>query len=129
MVGSLRSLLAGAIDYAGLFPPASLPLDRAIEEFATHGQTAEAWMLARFVCPDEHVARLRGERSAAGWKMASGDSGRRRRTLRALSSQRLRERSSVASASLIHEHDVLEVRLPSLDGDEFPGVVLWQDGP
>ncbi len=68
MVGSLRTLLTEVVDYAGLFPPASLPLERAIEEFAMHGQTAEAWMLSRFVCPAEHVRRLRRERSAIGWK-------------------------------------------------------------
>ena len=34
VVSSLRVLLTGIIDYAGLFPPARLPLDRAIQAYA-----------------------------------------------------------------------------------------------
>jgi hypothetical protein len=122
MVGSLRTLLAGAIDYAGLFPPASLSLDRAIEEFTTHGQSAETWMLARFVCPAEHVARLRGEPSAAGqnWPLAILAGGGA--TYEAFVA---RLRSDLASISnLLHEHDVLEVRLPSLADEEFQSASL-----
>ena len=33
MSSSLRALLAGAIDYAGLFPPAQLPLDQAPQAY------------------------------------------------------------------------------------------------
>ena len=52
---SLRALLAGSIDYAGLFPPASLALDPAGENYAAYVQTAEAWMLGAFVLP---IAKL-----------------------------------------------------------------------
>ena len=31
-----RALLAGMVDYAGLFPPAELPLDDAVREYAAH---------------------------------------------------------------------------------------------
>lgn len=43
------------IDYAGLFPPADLPLEQAITNYATYRQSAEAWMLAHFIIP---VGRL-----------------------------------------------------------------------
>lgn len=52
---SLHTLLDGLIDYAGLFPPARLPLDEAIVRYAGYRQDPEAWMLARFICP---AARL-----------------------------------------------------------------------
>lgn len=53
---SLRALLTDIIDYAGLFPPAGLPLDEAIENFARYRRSADAWMLARFIIP---VGKLR----------------------------------------------------------------------
>jgi hypothetical protein len=48
-------LLEGIVDYAGLFPPASLPMRPAVETYARHRAGAEAWMLAAFVVP---VSRL-----------------------------------------------------------------------
>lgn len=56
MDGALRSLMAGVIDYAGLFPPARLPLDPAIRNYAAYRAGADAFMLGRFVIP---AARLR----------------------------------------------------------------------
>jgi hypothetical protein len=55
MFASLRTLLTGIIDYAGLFPPAKLPLDQAIRNYARYRQGSDAWMLGRFVIP---AARL-----------------------------------------------------------------------
>ena len=52
---SAKSLLDGIIDYAGLFPPAQLPMDEAFARFVEHRSSTDGWMLARFVCP---VARL-----------------------------------------------------------------------
>lgn len=45
----LRALLAGLVDYAGLFPPAGLPLDDALERYLRDRRGADAWMLGRFV--------------------------------------------------------------------------------
>ncbi len=55
MFASLRALLTELIDYAGLFPPARLPLDQAIRNYARYRQGPDAWMLGRFVIP---AARL-----------------------------------------------------------------------
>ncbi len=55
MVASLRALLTGIIDYAGLFPPARLSLDQAIRNYAAYRRHADAWMLGRFIVP---AARL-----------------------------------------------------------------------
>jgi hypothetical protein len=52
---SVRALFAGIVDYAGLFPPARLPLEEAIRNYARYRQEPESWMLGRFVCP---AARL-----------------------------------------------------------------------
>jgi len=52
---SSAALLCGIIDYAGLFPPAALPSDQALENYARYLGEKEAWLLGRFVCP---AARL-----------------------------------------------------------------------
>ena len=48
---SLHALLAGAIDYAGLFPPATLDMRDAVARYADYRGTAESWALGRFVLP------------------------------------------------------------------------------
>jgi hypothetical protein len=48
---SLRALLTQAIDYAGLFPPASLELEPALRNYAEYVRGAEAWMLGAFILP------------------------------------------------------------------------------
>jgi hypothetical protein len=48
-------LVQGLVDYAGLFPPASLSMHAAVANFAVYRASADAWMLGRCVVP---VARL-----------------------------------------------------------------------
>lgn len=55
---ALRVLMSSIIDYAGVYPPASLPMSRAVERYAAHRQSSEAWMLARFVCPASRLGEL-----------------------------------------------------------------------
>lgn len=51
MTASLRALLSGTVDYAGLFPPASLALEPALRNHAEYVRTPDAWMLGAFVLP------------------------------------------------------------------------------
>ena len=58
---AFRTLLAGAIDYAGLFPPAGLDLPTALANYQAYRSSADAWALGRFVVPLSRlgeVARL-----------------------------------------------------------------------
>jgi hypothetical protein len=48
---ALRTLLEDAIDYAGLFPPAALAMDAAVEAYASYRRDAAAWALGRFIVP------------------------------------------------------------------------------
>lgn len=48
---SMRALMEGIVDYAGLFPPATLPLDEALQNYAEYRRCEHAWMLGRFICP------------------------------------------------------------------------------
>ncbi|HMB26983.1 MAG TPA: hypothetical protein VKS99_02715 [Blastocatellia bacterium] len=52
---SLRDLLSGLIDYAGLFPPAALDMPTAARKYAERRDGEYRWALGRFVLP---VARL-----------------------------------------------------------------------
>ncbi len=44
-------LLEGVIDYAGLYPPAKLPLAEAVAEYQSILKGEGAWLTSRFVCP------------------------------------------------------------------------------
>jgi len=48
---SLRVLLDSMIDYAGLYPPASLSMPDAVRKYESYRESEQAWMLGRFVVP------------------------------------------------------------------------------
>jgi len=52
---TLHTLLHTIVDYAGLFPPAGLSMDKAAGLYREYHASTHAWMLGRFVVP---VARL-----------------------------------------------------------------------
>lgn len=51
MRASIERLLEGSIDYAGLFPPAKLPMDASVRNYLRFVRGAESWIVGRFVCP------------------------------------------------------------------------------
>ncbi|HXY42276.1 MAG TPA: hypothetical protein VEQ10_21550 [Vicinamibacteria bacterium] len=55
---SARALFSSLVDYAGLFPPAALPMDAAVAEYRRCRTSPEAWMLGRFVVPAVRLAEL-----------------------------------------------------------------------
>ncbi len=55
MTEGLRALLSGVFDYAGLFPPANLPLEEALAEYHRVRHSPDAWLVRNFVVP---IARL-----------------------------------------------------------------------
>lgn len=67
---ALVQLLDGVVDYAGLFPPASLPMEEAVRNYAAYRCGERRAMLARFVVP---AARL-GEFATALASTARGKS-------------------------------------------------------
>ena len=73
-VESLRILLSDAIDYAGLFPPASLDMPAAAANFARYLDGEFQWMLGRFVVPAERLAELETllkSNRACGWRITA----------------------------------------------------------
>jgi hypothetical protein len=49
MFESVRALLEGVVDYAGLFPPAALPMAEAVASYHRYRASGDGWMLGRFV--------------------------------------------------------------------------------
>ncbi|MDB5048454.1 MAG: hypothetical protein JWO30_1525 [Fibrobacteres bacterium] len=80
METSLQILMEGLIDYAGLFPPASLDMDAAVRNYASYARSPQAAWLGRFVLP---VSRL-GEFSATAAALPAPDSREREWRLSAL---------------------------------------------
>jgi len=70
---SLRDLLSGLIDYAGLFPPAALDMLTATRKYADYRESEYRWALGRFVVP---VARLDEFEKAVEGILPSGDQER-----------------------------------------------------
>lgn len=68
---SLHALLTGAIDYAGLFPPATLDMRDAVARYADYRGTSEAWALGRFVLPLSRVDELAAAKREVGAKAQS----------------------------------------------------------
>jgi hypothetical protein len=57
----MKQLLDGSIDYAGLFPPSSLPMPAAVEEYAACRSGPFGWMLGRMVLPVSRLAEFSEE--------------------------------------------------------------------
>ena len=71
---TLHALLTGAIDYAGLFPPASLSMHDAVERYANYRQSGDAWALGRFVLPLTRTSELTAAQEelrarGQGWRL------------------------------------------------------------
>ncbi|MFP5353918.1 MAG: hypothetical protein ACLGIK_02005 [Gemmatimonadota bacterium] len=65
----MRALLAEAIDYAGLFPPASLDLPTVVANFHAYRAGADAWSLGRLVLPAGRLEEFATE-AARYWSSA-----------------------------------------------------------
>lgn len=55
---SFQAFMSQILDYAGMYPPASLPLEEAFKNFIAYQTISEAWMLSRFVIPAKRLAEL-----------------------------------------------------------------------
>lgn len=49
---------AALVDYAGLFPPASLSMSKAVAQYARHRSESDAWVVGRFLCRSSQLSEL-----------------------------------------------------------------------
>lgn len=72
---AMRNLLAGAIDYAGLFPPAALSLEAAARNYSDYRVGRHSWMLGRFIVPAPRLSELQHQLEAipesTPWKISA----------------------------------------------------------
>jgi hypothetical protein len=86
---SVRTLLTGIVDYAGLFPPSELSMGEAVLNYATYHSSNLSWILGRFVLPSwrltefvEHAKDFYSKQNRGVWKLSVLDSGDLLDTLR-----------------------------------------------
>jgi len=75
LTDSLRALVSNLIDYAGLYPPAGLPLEEVLARYGRYRSSPECWMLNRLVLPASKLAEARLE---DGWRvtlLVEGETG------------------------------------------------------
>jgi hypothetical protein len=71
-----RAAFEHLIDYAGLYPPASLPLDGVARNYAAYRRGPHAWMLGRLITPVdalgelEHLAQHEGATADDRWPLS-----------------------------------------------------------
>lgn len=63
-MNATQILLGGAIDYAGLFPPAQLAMHDAVANYAAYRQSGDAWALGRFIVPANRIAEFESSHAA-----------------------------------------------------------------
>ena len=73
---ALSALLEGLIDYAGLYPPASLPMEEAARNYAAYRSGPRAAWLGRFVLPagrlDAFMAAVQGlDARPCPWRLSA----------------------------------------------------------
>ncbi len=75
---SSRALLTGLIDYAGLFPPASLGMAAAVANYHAYLRSEHNWMLGRFIVPvarveefEEAIGRMPLDQTKSRWCLSA----------------------------------------------------------
>ena len=118
-----KALLDGIIDYAGLFPPAKLPMDEAFARFVEHRSSNDGWMLAHFVCPAARLDELEPlieEAKPSELPIAVSVLGRGGDTLESFLESAAQDAESITGFSTRQADravvDVFEVRLPEAGG-------------
>src|SRR3954452_3770728 len=71
-MSAIRILLGNSIDYAGLFPPAALDMDAAVDNYHRYRAGDAAWALGRFILPTSRLAQFEG---AAGERLSGTSPG------------------------------------------------------
>ncbi|NOU71215.1 hypothetical protein GC098_07205 [Paenibacillus sp. LMG 31458] len=58
MYQSVRLFMEKLIDYAGLFPPAGLPIEAAIRNYQAYSLDQDSWMIGKFIIPVSRLQEL-----------------------------------------------------------------------
>ena len=116
-----RLFFEGIVDYAGLYPPASVSMLTAVRNYANYRGSGAAWLLGRFVCPANSLAIfsqqadvfLPRDAGAIPWRLAAVGSGDIVADLEAISAFNERHRVCFDEVGAIV--DAYEVKATSVD--------------
>jgi hypothetical protein len=121
---SLKALLQGLIDYAGLFPPAALDMHTSVDNYASYRTGNQAWMLGRFICPASRLEEFEAAAAAhltpdAPWPLSILARGGANRAafLETLDEDARALRASFERLRGAANPDTVELKLPPLEGD------------
>jgi hypothetical protein len=116
MLATVRALMERLIDYAGMFPPARLPMAEALGHYTQLSASPDEWMLGGFVCPASQLRELlelvRGARAPSLLRVAA--LGRGGRDVPELRSNLAADRDDMSRFARESggQADVLEVPVP-----------------
>ncbi|MEO7996924.1 MAG: hypothetical protein ABI852_05740 [Gemmatimonadaceae bacterium] len=118
---AVRVLLDSIVDYAGLFPPASVNMATAVRNFAHYRASENGWMLGRFVCPASSLEQfsrdaemyLPRDAGAIGWQISVTGSGDIANDMAAIAAFNERHRVCFDECSAIV--DAYEVKVNSVE--------------
>jgi hypothetical protein len=86
---ALRALLTNLIDYAGLYPPASLPLPIVEERYRGFRASPDCWILNRLVLPAARLPEARLDRDSRVTLLVDEDPGKLPPQVKTLETRRL----------------------------------------
>lgn len=119
-MSAIRTLMMGLVDYAGLFPPAALPMPDAVANYAEYLKGTDVWALGRFVLPLDRLGdfeaaaqgKLPRTASEEPWSLTALGTGDLEHDLAALRSFNVRHGpgAMLGHASI----DVIEVKAASV---------------
>ena len=132
---ALASLLTGLFDWAGLFPPAALPLDQAVNQYAAQLQHPLRALQARFIVPmarlDEFVPlALAAKKADSRWALSLlGERADSADSLRdSLHGQVSRIRNLLFTHGAHFDVQSLELKLPQLESPAELALLLKETG-
>ena len=128
-----KALFDGIIDYAGLFPPARLPMDEAFGRYLEHRSGSYGWILGRFVCPASRFSELEPLLTGIDpihLPIKLAVLGRGGATVEEFLDAVAQDAAAIRSLSSRHDQrvvaDVFEVRLPASGGVAVAVESAWR---
>ncbi len=71
-MSALHTLLSDILDYAGLYPPAGLPLPEVVSNYSGYRLHPNSWMLARLIIPVQRLEEF-AELASPVWRLSAAE--------------------------------------------------------
>jgi hypothetical protein len=115
-ISAIKILMTHTVDYAGLFPPAGLDMQPAVENYAAYRQSDYSWMLGRFIVPVLRLAEFEAAadpllKNSAGrpWQLSMLTNAEVSDSMRRALEFNKRHKNGVKTEAVI---DMLEIKAP-----------------